>query len=45
MAASDEGSRVLLFSATDLCVYIRELDMWRITAGIVDVSAGLANHP
>lgn len=37
MAASEQGNRVLLYSATDICVYIKELDMWRITCGIVDV--------
>ena len=37
MVASEQGNRVLLYSATDLCVYIKELDMWRITCGIVDV--------
>ena len=44
MATSEQGNRILLYSATDLCVYIKELDMWRITSGIVDVSPHISLH-
>ena len=37
MCANDSGSRVLLYTCSDVCVYLEDLDLWKVATGLTEV--------